>query len=448
MDAVRLQVLDDSVRFSCGSCSACCDQPWRTMIDADKARMLDQHDFSAYPQLAGKRFSYESPQGRDGYFELAKGEGTRCLFLDTDGLCIIHKEMGPEAKPRMCRQFPFLPARTSVDDRVSVNFGCPSVQADSGQPLSEQSADIADVVPLTKRPATANAPVPLDLRCKLTPDEADAISDRAISIFIERRATDVWTAFAKLLSLLVAVRRCKLRDASLGGRSDEFLELLRSDAPLPNAADPSGVVAYRDPSDAPMPVRMLFAATLQPDTLPADATADMGFIKRLAMVPKMLTLATLSGGYASRLLGRNISITQVLEHEVDEELDSDATTLLLRYYRARFWQRLVIGTRLPIIGGVHQHILDLNAILFLARAEAAAHGARQLNHELIRQALTHVEFHLANQPRLSDHTLKGWLRSRLCDAELATQSLRLMALRHPKAPAETGTQSTAPADRT
>ena len=33
----------------------------------------------------------------------------------------------------MCRQFPFLSARTWTDDRVSANFGCPSIQSRLGR---------------------------------------------------------------------------------------------------------------------------------------------------------------------------------------------------------------------------------------------------------------------------------------------------------------------------
>ena len=81
---VRLQVIDDSVNFSCGSCTACCDQPWRTLIEKDKVPAVEAHDFSAYPKLAGKTFYSDGEQVPPGYLELAKGEGNKCLFLDTD----------------------------------------------------------------------------------------------------------------------------------------------------------------------------------------------------------------------------------------------------------------------------------------------------------------------------------------------------------------------------
>ena len=102
------QMFDESVRFRCECCTACCDQPWRTMIEPDKVHALDAHDFTAYPQLAGQTLYYKDGSDSTGLYRLAKDEGTRCVFLDSDGLCIIHKELGPEAKPSMCRQFPFL----------------------------------------------------------------------------------------------------------------------------------------------------------------------------------------------------------------------------------------------------------------------------------------------------------------------------------------------------
>lgn len=437
---MRLQLLDESARFSCGSCTACCDQPWRTMIEADRAQALDQHDFSAYPELADKTFYRKPSNGRKDYFELAKGEGTRCLFLGSDGLCIIHKEMGPEAKPSMCRQFPYLPVQTSRDDRVSVNFGCSAVQEHSGQLLREQIDEISTTVAVSKKFVDSDAPMPFDKKCRLTRAEGDALIDRFLALFDDRHAKDVWTSFAKVLDLLGSVRACKSQPGA-SGETGDLLIRLRSDEPLADAPATPAVRAFRNPAGAPMPARMLFAATLYPDTVVAGATSGTGFVQRLMQIPKLMTLATLSGGYASRLLGRNVSITQVLAHEVDTELDSDATALLLRYYRSRYWQRMMVGTKLPIVGGLHQHICDLNAILFMARAEATAQNTRRLSADLIRQALTRVEFHLANQVRLYDHTLKGWFTSQLCDLDMATQSLRLMALQRSPEPSERGESS-------
>ena len=180
---MRLQVLDETVRFECGSCTACCDQPWLTLIEEEKAYALDRHDFSRHPQLAGKAFYQKLRDGNDGHYALAKGEGTRCLFLDHDGLCIIHKEMGPEAKPHMCRQFPYLPARGLIDDRVSANYGCPAVQGAIGPTLPDQQEGVSAIVGTIEQPPATDATVSLDDLWQLTQPECDALHERILSHF-------------------------------------------------------------------------------------------------------------------------------------------------------------------------------------------------------------------------------------------------------------------------
>ncbi len=424
---MRSQVFDESANFTCRGCTACCDQPWRTSIEADKAHRLDQHDFSAYPQLRNVRFYREPADGREGVYDLAKGEGTKCLFLDADGLCIIHKELGPQAKPNMCRQFPLLPSRTWVEDRISANYGCPCIQDRCGTPLAEQRSEVAEVVPLSTRPANPDGPIVLDATTKLTQAEGKAFFDRALAIFDERTDTDLWRRFAELLVLLSATGELKSQSPN---DPRQVIDRLSQPAQLPDGPPTEPIRAYASLADAPMAARFLFAATLYPDTVPTNSAGAMGFLQRLARIPKLMALAQMSGGYPSRVLGRNVHIGEVMQHKVAEELPPSATRLLARYYRSRLWQQFPAGTRLPVVAGVHQHIQDLNAIIFLARAEACRKNESELTEPLIRKTLTRVEFHLANQPRLYDHTLKGWLKSQLGSLALACRSLRLMAL-HP-----------------
>lgn len=400
---MRLQVIEPDAKFSCGSCGHCCDQPWRTAIEADKTAALDRHDFSKYPQLAGKKFYRPPADGRPGYFDLAKGEGTKCIFLDTDRLCIIHKELGAEAKPAMCRQFPLLSSRTWVDERVSLNYACPAVQRNDGASLTSQSDDIAQVVPLSGKPVQADARIALAGHITLSIAENDALLDTMAQRFNPSRSADIWTRFAECLSLVMD-----------GGTN------------LSNSAPVAAVEPFDRPASAPLATRMLFAATLQPDTLPADLSGRMGLMGRLTLIPKMMSLANLNGSYASRVLGRNVTIQAIMSHGVSPDLDAESTALLCRYVHSRIWQRTLMGTRLTILGGLHQHIHDVNAALFFARAEAAASNASKLTLTHIRRGLACVEFHLANQARVFGQVLKGWLRAKLDDPAVAFSSLRLM----------------------
>lgn len=424
---MRTQKLDPAVKGNCQSCTACCDQPWQTLIETEKAEALNRHDFSAYPQLTGKAFFSPSDDANESRLVVAKGQGHRCVFLDADGLCIIHKELGIEAKPVMCRQFPIMPAHTWTEDRVSLNFGCPSVQSGRGESLTDQQAEVAAVVPPSPIPVKDDAGTPLSPGCMLTRAETDALFDRAVRCFESDATGDVWTCFAELLATLVMVQRHKAGTAE--NPTDVPLEQrLAEDAPLPGTPAIPPVTAFPSPAEAPMAARFLFAANLFPDTLAMDATARMGFFKRLTLIPRLITISRLNGTYASRLLGRNVAIHEVLAAPVAHELEPAATALLKRYYRARLWQRFPAGTRLSILAGVHQHILDLNAILFYARALAREDDSTELNESRVGRGLRHVEFHLANQGRLHEHTLKGWIRSQLHDPGLALASLRLMAL--------------------
>lgn len=424
---MRLQVLDPETNFSCGSCTKCCDQPWGTLIERDKAKALEAHDFSAYPQLAGKTFYHADKETPEEYYVLAKGEGTRCLFLDADGLCIIHKEMGPEAKPYPCLKFPYTVSTTPVDDRVSVDFGCPAVQTQRGPKLSEQLEDIRSVVELDERSANPDARVALDPQCSLSVEEADALYYRLWNLFESNNDQDMWARFSAALSLLVGVRRYK-QNVTTTETDATFVELLRTGAQLPDTPDVVNITAYTKPSEASSPARLLFASTVFRDTVPASTSFSMSFWKRLTMFPKLMSLARLNGAYPSRFLGRNVDLNAVMAHKVAPKLDDAATDLLLRYIRSRIWQRTLMGTRLSIIAGMHQHIHDFSAVVFFARAQAQHLGKDRLDESLIAFGLNRVEFHLASQQRLFDQNIIAWFTNQLQSPTVALQSLRLMSL--------------------
>lgn len=424
MCAERIRRIDDSVNFDCRCCTTCCASPWRITVKAENIGRIEGHDWSKYPKLQGQRFFYPAADGKAGHFDVAKDAAGRCLFLDSDGLCIIHKELGPEAKPSMCLQFPFLSCRNPVDDRISVNYGCPAVQAREGIPLTQYEDKIDQLVPISQAACPPDTPWRLDAATVLAASEADAVFDRAMRIFADGREESIWTRFAELLTVLGTVQEFKTRTPA---DDQALLDFLASDDLRPDGAETPHVTGWENPSQVPMAVRLLFATTLFTDTLTKDASVSTGFFQRLRLVPKLMALAKLSGEYNSFFLGRRINITEVLKPEFDGALPEAGQQLLLRYFRSRFWQRFPAGTSLTIVSGVHQHIHDLNAVLFFGRALARDGGQSTLSDELIGHALQVVEFHFATQVRLHSHTLKGFLRSALDSLPLAAASLRLLA---------------------
>ena len=418
---MRLQVIDPKAAYSCDSCTKCCSQPWAVVIEEEKTKALDVHDFSAYPQLQGKAFYRTSEDAPDGYFVLNKKDGsTRCLFLDGDGLCIIHKELGAEAKPHPCLRFPYHVSTTYTDDRVSVDFGCPSAQQVKGRPLTEQQEEIQPLVPLSDLPAKNDVQVPLTATTRIDHDVYEALLDRIDAIFVAPGEAGLWRRFAETLALLTAVE--KQND------SPDLLARLLDSEPLTEVEEVPRIHPYENVQDAPNPVRMLFAATLLRDVLPLEVNLNMSVWRRMRMLPKLMSLAKLRGSYESKLLGHEVRVEEVLAHALDTGLESTATVLLQRYFRTRIWQRFLVGTRLSVIAGIHQHIQDFNAIVFLARAEAANRGESRLSWQIISQTLSHVELAIANQPRIFDQQSLAWFTGQLDSTTMALRSLRLMAL--------------------
>lgn len=424
---MRLQVIDPTVNFDCKGCTRCCDQPWHTLIEPEKLAALDGVDWAAaFPDMAGKTLYRKSKRGAQTVYELGKGEGTRCVFLDADGLCRIHKKLGYEAKPAMCRQFPFFAARAWDADYVSANYGCKAVQERAGRPLSQQAEEVRATVPLHETPVKPDAPFLLAAGVQVPPDAA-----RALLEYLGKIVDGGWIgsgsglaappdSLAPRLAAMLAVveQAAQIEPARLRAalEAGEF---------APTVA-PERYAPFASATHAPMPCRFLFAATLFPDTLPPDSPATLGFFRRLTLVPRLMSLTRMRGGYASRLLKRNIRVDELLDRAADVPLTPDAAALLGRYLRSRLWQRFPGGTRLPLLSAVHQHILDLNAVVFYGLAEMRDAAKTCLDLPTVQRALMHVEFHLANQRRLYEHTLKGWLRQALATPALAWASLRML----------------------
>jgi len=73
------------------------------------------------PRLQGKAFVVRIPQYDGLYLNLQEG---RCVFLEDDNLCAVHKHFGADAKPSICRTFPYQRVYTETGVRLAVNNAC------------------------------------------------------------------------------------------------------------------------------------------------------------------------------------------------------------------------------------------------------------------------------------------------------------------------------------
>lgn len=99
------------MRHACQACGRSCQGVRVPLVDAREVRLVIR---------LGQRLGLDEVV--DGPF-LATRQG-RCPFQAPDGRCRIHTEVSFEAKPRACRQYPVVAARTEAGPRLGVDPGC------------------------------------------------------------------------------------------------------------------------------------------------------------------------------------------------------------------------------------------------------------------------------------------------------------------------------------
>ena len=137
------------MRFSCACCGASCrSMRLGPLLPADVERLKrlewsgtgrdpDQFfvDWDDAPLAPGT-------PGKDVF--LRRVAGKRCQFLRDDELCEVHARFGAQAKPLMCRMFPYLyrATPTGISVRVRLSDCASSSVASRGLPVLEQRPDL------------------------------------------------------------------------------------------------------------------------------------------------------------------------------------------------------------------------------------------------------------------------------------------------------------------
>jgi Fe-S-cluster containining protein len=138
-------IIPPDLRFSCHRCGACC-RDFSVGLDPGEAERIARHDWTR----EGERF-------RDGFVlrtedeagkaedELRKRPDGSCVFLDDDGLCLVEKRLGREAKPRICRKFPFVFVSAPDGPRACVSVECVSRwrSLEDGAPVEAARGELA-----------------------------------------------------------------------------------------------------------------------------------------------------------------------------------------------------------------------------------------------------------------------------------------------------------------
>jgi lysine-N-methylase len=134
--SLPLKPLPTVERWDCHQCGVCCRGSVVPLSDEDLARLAAQK-WEEHPDYQGTKVTTRESWGSRDY-RLAHRDDGSCVFLLPDGLCRIHKELGFDAKPLICRMFPLQVVPRDGVAMLTIRRACPSAAADRGRPVAEQ----------------------------------------------------------------------------------------------------------------------------------------------------------------------------------------------------------------------------------------------------------------------------------------------------------------------
>lgn len=125
LDEVAHRLLPGTVAHVCEGCGRSCEGhlvgPLPPSEVATIQGVLSQLQ-AKEPTLVGQAPFMSVAQNPGGvYLRLVEG---RCIFLDGERRCMIHKHIGPEFKPSICRMFPYARVLTEEGYRFAIAPGC------------------------------------------------------------------------------------------------------------------------------------------------------------------------------------------------------------------------------------------------------------------------------------------------------------------------------------
>ena len=130
--------------WSCTGCGKCCTM-WDIPVTRVEKERLEKLIIPGF-DFANEKFFL--PMKKHSNLFLIRKKNNQCIFLDTDGLCIIHKLHGEPVKALACRLYPFHILKWG-DGVVSASFrfDCTAVSTNHGEKIEKRKGDIARFIP-------------------------------------------------------------------------------------------------------------------------------------------------------------------------------------------------------------------------------------------------------------------------------------------------------------
>lgn len=135
--------IPEGINFECSGCGNCCLEWPVPITQADHTKLsalVVRGELPGAADLLFKPLKASDDKMRLFSHSLEKRTDGRCNFLTDENRCLIHEKFGREAKPSICRLFPYTFTPAPDGTYVSVSFASSGALTNFGRPLSEQAA--------------------------------------------------------------------------------------------------------------------------------------------------------------------------------------------------------------------------------------------------------------------------------------------------------------------
>src|SRR3954454_9450325 len=214
--------------WDCHTCGDCCRRLEAVITDEEKRR-IEALDLADDAEVAPGPWFAPASSGPRKWRLRHRPDGV-CVFLTSENRCRIQERFGAEAKPFVCRLFPFVLIPAGDHWRVGMRFSCLSAAANSGRPVAESEKDLVHLSRLLEQHVgrSANsAPPPL-----LQPGQQLSWPDvcRVVEVLVEVVQDRGDRLERRLRKCLAVARVCGQThlDRLHGNRLSEYLQAVRT----------------------------------------------------------------------------------------------------------------------------------------------------------------------------------------------------------------------------
>jgi Fe-S-cluster containining protein len=311
----------------------------------------------------------------------------RCFFLDDENRCRIHTEISYDAKPPVCRSFPLTVLDVGGKRYARLSFWCPTVVANVGKPLDQQSRWLKETAKHTDH---RTAPLMINEKAELPVRDFERVH-------LALRRLVVGSALPMGDRLAAASALVRRLDAASGKGKSVDADLVIVAAESDGAAVLAGEARR---GGHPSGGRRVLSMYLLQDRQGG----------RFAILARFFSIILFSAGVTklhSRAVPGRASWRQLRRVAFDPSPVSD--DLVTRYICSKLDSRRYVAGEATLVTGFNLLLAAYGMINVLARIRAASEGRQVCNDEDVRLAVGAADLLVVEHPGLYQGRLHGLL---------------------------------------